>query len=97
MDNPDLWEGVIMDRASYNEPDGAAYESRIDLIKLRDISEGHWNVDTVYILTTEENAEALEALARKWDADEVDFIGADRAARLLGGGGKNKVLRVWWD
>jgi hypothetical protein len=48
--HPELWEGVVMDRAGYPDRDSAGFGGCICLIKLRDISENYWNVDTVYIL-----------------------------------------------
>jgi len=78
-----LWKGAIMDRAGYNQ--------EIDFIKLRDIEEGEWNVDTLYIKSSHIDDEKLELLAKTWEADEVAWEEVDL------GGPREKVLRVWWD
>ncbi len=43
QDHSGLWLGAVMDRES-SEPESC------DLIKLRDIGEGYWSVDTLFIL-----------------------------------------------
>lgn len=96
----DLWEGVVMDRASYCFHMSDDDHAKIDLIKLRDISSDEWNVDTLFILPQEGKEEELIKVARRWGADEVDFLGESESGRLLGIGGaygKKTILRVWWD
>lgn len=84
IEHKDLWHGCVLDRD--------------DLIKLRDISDDYWNVDTLYILTTGKNDEKLQQLAEKWNADEVDYLSDKEASSQLGTSHpKGKVLRVWWD
>lgn len=93
----DLWRGVVMDRADYNL--GGQFNTTgemICLIKLRDIEDGYWNVDTLYILPKEGKEKELERLAKGWNADEVDYEGEEWSRKHLGGG-KGNVLRVWWD
>jgi hypothetical protein len=95
LKHQDLWKGCIIDRAGYSR---AAYQGCIDLIKLRDIEDGIWNVDTIYILTSGVDDKKLEKLAKKWNADEIDFLSDEDAGRSLGEGPTNhKVLRIWWD
>lgn len=86
----DLWTGVVMDRADYWYKDGRnGHSEPVDLIKLRDIHEGYWNVDTVYILAAEGKEDALELLVRKeWGADEIDWMQNTHIG---------KYLRVWFD
>ena len=86
LQNRDLWTGVVLDRLG-------------SLIKLRDISSDTWNVDTLFILASNKDNKALEAIARKWEADEVDWVEQKEAERLLGSwnGGKHNILRLWWD
>jgi hypothetical protein len=92
-ENPDFWDGVVMGRTSCL--DGEIYS---DLIHLRDIQEGFTNVDTVFITATKGRETDLERLVKKsFKADEVGWLDDDEANRRLGGGVKNKVLRVWWD
>ena len=88
LSHKDLWKGVVMDRLD-------------DLIKLRDISDGYWNVDTLFILPSGKDNAKLATLAANWNADEIDWIEGDEAQRLLGVGGSTykglRILRVWWD
>lgn len=93
----DLWEGVVMDRADYyyssaaseqDEARRARHQEPVDLIKLRDIGEGYWNVDTVYLVPAEGKRKELEALARNWGADEVDWMRNTHVG---------EYLRVWFD
>ncbi len=84
----ELWRGVIMDRAGFNSPDAKDYSEAIDLIKLRDIEDEYWNIDTIYIKPVEGKEKELEELAKSWGADEVDWIEKTDAG---------KVLRVWFD
>ena len=79
-----LWQGVVMDRGAYGKD--------IDLIKLRDIPDNYWNVDTLFILAAEGKEEELMDLAKSWDADEVNWM-----IKPSLGGGDGKVLSVWWD
>jgi hypothetical protein len=90
-----LWQGAIFDRAAYFTLDRyneGVKTDPIDFIKLRDIGAGYWNVDTLYLLPSEDTTSCrarLERLARTWAADEVDWInGCDAGPH---------VLRVWWD
>jgi len=101
IEHDDLWEAWILDRAAY----GAEYHRRriaegdppksglavepIDLIRLRDLKAGYWNVDSLYILPIKGKEKELELLAHKWDADEIDWYDGQDCGR--------PVLRVWWD
>jgi len=82
--NQILWQGVVMDRGAYGKD--------IDLIKLRDIADNYWNVDTLFILAAEGKEEELMDLAKSWDANEVNWMIKPNL-----GGGDGKVLSVWWD
>lgn len=93
-EHQDLWVGAVMDRPSYcfhktDEPNS----EKIDLIKLRDISDGYWNIDTLYIVPQVGQEDQLEMLAKTWDADEVDWMDNPD----LGTSRPPRVLRVWWD
>jgi len=62
----------------------------IDLIRLRDIGAGYWNVDTLFILPTKGKEKDLELLVRReFHADEIDWVDGQDCGR--------PVLRVWWD
>jgi hypothetical protein len=69
----DLWQAALIDR-----PSG------VD-IKLRDLPENHWNVDTLFILSSGKDDDKLELLAKSWRPDEVNWIEGKR------------ILSVWWD
>ena len=99
LEHKDLWRGAVMWRADYFFDEKDLGRELINLSCLRDIEDGHWNVDTLYILGREGKEEELEKLAREWDADEISWITGEDADRMLGIGGylKNKILRIWWD
>jgi len=86
----DLWVGAVMDRLN-------------SLIKLRDIRDGSWNIDTLWIIPAFGKEHELYELASQWNADELDWIGGDEACHLLGSysqaGRENRrsILRIWWD
>lgn len=70
------------------------------LIKLRDIAGGHWNVDTLYILSSGADDVALARLAQHWDADARYWVSGGKAAALLGEAGPGlhpRILEIWWD
>jgi hypothetical protein len=86
----DLWTGAVMTRLD-------------SLIQLRDIAGGNWNVDTLYILPRKGKEDDLESLARRWDADEIYWIGGEEASLLLGylspqtRHTPRQILALWWD
>ena len=81
----DWWEGVLLDR--------------MDLIKLRDLSDNRWNADTLYILATDpRNAWRLAELAEDWHADTVEVFEQEATNRELGGGIEDqRLVMIWWD
>jgi len=84
IDHKDLWRGAILDRD--------------DLIKLRDIENDKWNVDTLFILTTGVNDVKLEELAHEWCADEIKYLSDEEAKHALGQSYPlGRVLSIWWD
>jgi hypothetical protein len=98
--NPKLWRGVVLDRGTYCFHGSSENVLKIDLIKLRDIQENTWNVDTLFILPEPGKESELEEIAREWGADEVDWIGGREAGQLLGASmlnGPKQILRVWFD
>ena len=95
-----LWKGVIIDRmggVTLKELPPAGWVSIIDLIKLRDISNDSWNVDTLFIESSGEDNSKLELLAYKMGADDITWISDEKAAKFCGVSGKRRVLKVWWD
>ena len=99
IENKDLWRSVVMDREAYSPYNES--ELVINLIKLRDLEQDVYNVDTVFILPAEgdEVMRKLEKLAQNWNADEIVWITGREANRCLGIGGfkDKKILRIWWD
>lgn len=97
--NKELWRGVVMDRGAYRAlSNGEKGLEPVCLIKLRDIEDGYWNVDTLYILPVAGKEKELEMLAKTWAADEVDYLGEAQSGSLLGGSMKPaNILRIWWD
>jgi hypothetical protein len=88
-DNRHLWHAVLM-------------PSR-HLDPLRDMEYGHWSADTLYILPNEGQEENLEKLAKQFRADEVNWLGGEKALELLGFWKKGieenprLILTLWWD
>ena len=86
--HPELWKGAVMDGTN---------------VKLRDISDNYWNVDTLLITSKPGKEDELEALAKTWGADEVDWMSATESAQELGSWNpetrtnQKQILRIWWD
>jgi hypothetical protein len=101
-ENPDLWKGALMTRGSYSRPNSEGYSDVTDLISLRDLPD-YWNVDTLFITPKAGKEDELKKLAKKWGADEVDWIGGERAANAIGSwspetrANPKQILRIWWD
>ena len=71
-------------------------------ISLRDMDNGSWHADTLYIYAEEGWQFSLEDLAREqFQADEIYWIGGSKAVDMLGTSEiKDKsqaILSVWWD
>jgi hypothetical protein len=86
-ENHKLWRAVLMP---------------LDLISLRDMEDGWWYADTLYIYPEDGYQFQLEELVREqFNADEIQWIGTARAANLLGttevGNKSQVILSVWWD
>jgi len=84
--HPDWWEAVLMDTSA-------------GLVKLRDLAGNFWNVDTLYILATNEsNASRLAKLGEKWAADSVTVYDEEETDWELGGGiEEQRLVTMWWD
>jgi hypothetical protein len=85
----DRWEAVILDR-----------QGGLDLIKLRDLSENHWNADTLYVLAVNEaDARRIAQLAEDWLSEEPLVYSAEETQRALGGNAsdEHRIVRFWWD
>jgi hypothetical protein len=86
LSHRDLWCAALIDRLG-----GDA------LIKLRDLDENYWNVDTLYVLSSRADDPALARLAGRWHADARTWVGGAAASQLLGTSGSARVLEIWWD
>ena len=74
----------------------------LNLISLRDMEDGHWHADTLYIYPVDGYQFKLEEIVKEeLNADEVHWIGGSEAMDLLGTtevDGKSRViLEAWWD
>jgi hypothetical protein len=74
----------------------------LDFISLRDMNDGHWHADTLYVYPEDGwQFELEEVLTEQFHADEVSWIGGSSAADMLGTTEvKEKsyvILEAWWD
>jgi hypothetical protein len=74
----------------------------LDLISLRDMEEGRWHADTLYIYPEDGYQFQLEELVREqFNADEIQWIGGSTAVDVLGTteveDKSQVILSVWWD
>lgn len=93
-------ERVVADLLAHRELWQAALMKRDDLVPLRDLPEGFWNVDTLYLLAQPGREDGLKALAEGWWSDAMIWLEGDDAQRALGGTGPGpqpRVLKLWWD
>jgi hypothetical protein len=86
-ENQKMWRSVLMP---------------LDLISLRDMSDGPWHADTMYIYAEDGYQFQLEELVREqFDADEIEWIGGSEAENVLGTteveDRSQVILFVWWD
>jgi len=97
-----LWTGAVMERGyPFIDPARPGWgQFHGDLIHLRDVAGGHWNVDTLYLLIVAGSDSQWRSVTANWNADEVgDYEGAVAGSLLgiLGASVPQKILRVWWD
>jgi hypothetical protein len=95
----DMWYGVLADRFALALPREEAYQT-INLIKLRDLPQNVWNVDTVFIWTTKLHTDTLlERIKQRWKADDFGVAETDEAEQALGYGPMrdDRLIYVWWD
>src|SRR6266508_3093483 len=86
-ENHRMWRAVLMP---------------LNLISLRDMENGRWHTDTLYIYPEDGYQFQLEELVREqFNADEIEWIGGSDAMDILGTTEiENKsqvILSVWWD
>jgi hypothetical protein len=94
----DLWEAVLMDRFCFSNPGGLPSAG---LIKLRDLADNYWNVDTLYVLCPDAaRARQLGELAESEGWGELVTVHDDEreVESALGGSGRRQaVVSIWWD
>ena len=74
----------------------------LDFISLRDMQDGHWHADTLYIYAEAGYEFQLEELVREqFKADEIQWIGGSDAVDMLGTTEVEDksyvILQAWWD
>jgi len=86
-DNHRMWRAVLLP---------------LNLISLRDMEEGYWHADTLYIYPEDGYQFKLEELIREQcNADEVHWIGGSDAVDMLGTTEVEDksyvIMEAWWD
>jgi hypothetical protein len=74
----------------------------LDFISLRDMQNGSWHADTLFIYPEDGYQFELEELVREqFKADEIQWIGGSDAVDMLGTTEVEDksyvILQVWWD
>ena len=96
------WQAVVFDTNALTGGGGLS-----GLIKLRDLADDYYKVDTLYILAIDEAAaQRLAALAEPWLADDVQLYNQRDTNHHLGGcddnpsassGRRLRLVTMWWD
>jgi hypothetical protein len=94
----DLWEAVYIDRLCITRVAKIPYNA---LIKLRDLPNGYWNADILYVLTPSAAiGRKLAKVAKKdrWGGEQFLYDDPDELDAAIGGPANGKaVFHVWWD
>ena len=74
----------------------------LNFISLRDMADGHWHADTLYIYPEDGWGFKLEEIMREqFQADEISWIGGEQAVEMLGtsevADKSYVILEAWWD
>jgi hypothetical protein len=74
----------------------------LDFISLRDMADGHWHADTLYIYPEDGwGFELEEVMKEQFGADETSWIGGESAGDMLGASEVDDksyvILEAWWD
>jgi hypothetical protein len=94
----DLWDAVMMDRIAISNPGKLP---SLSMVKLRDLPDDEWNVDTLYILSRDKPA--AQQLAQLFDMETWGGMVSvhddqDDVDSALGGCRDEKaVVAIWWD
>ncbi len=86
-ENHKMWQAVLLP---------------LNLISLRDMADGYWHADTLYIYPEDGYQFKLEEVLREqFAADEVRWIGGESAGDMLGTTEVDDksyvILEAWWD
>ena len=86
-ENRNMWRAILMP---------------LNLISLRDMEDGHWHADMLYIYPEDGYQFKLEEIIREeFNADEVRWISGSEAVDMLGttevAGESYLILEAWWD
>jgi len=73
----------------------------LDFISLRDLGDGHWHADTLYIYPEDGwQFELEEVMKEQFSADETRWIGGETAVDMLGDSEVSDksyvILEAWW-
>lgn len=80
IDNESYWDTMIVDNPL--------------MVKLRDLSEGIWNADTIYIMT--HHREIMEAVIEGWNPSAWEWV--SDVDDFLGGADVDcHVIKIWFD
>ena len=92
--NREAWQAVLFDTYAL-----AMSGRTSSLIKLRDMADNIYNVDSLFILAVnEESAHRLASLAEPWLADTVQVYSQEETDSLLGGCDDHlRLVVMWWD
>lgn len=89
-----LWRSFLMGR-----PLIASFAGELPLgllLPLRDLHQ-HWNLDTLYILVSDQRAIApMRDVAQTWGGEVGQYVG-EQVQRLLGSAHDDTILFCWWD
>ncbi len=98
MAHRDLWEAVLMDRFCFSNAGGLPSAG---LIKLRDLADNYWNVDTLSVLCPDApSARQLGEMAETEGWGEMVQVHEDvkEVQSALGGAGRpHAIVSIWWD
>jgi hypothetical protein len=95
------WQAVLFDRPGLPNYDRPSRLLMSGLIKLRDLEDNIWNVDTLYVLThTPQQARELALAFDESDTGAMPILCEDQEENDMALGTGRQVfglLKVWWD
>jgi hypothetical protein len=97
----DKWQAVVFDRPGFPNYEHPTQLLAGGLIKLRDLDDNIWNVDTLFVLThTPEQARELSIAFDESDTGAMPILCEDQRENDMALGTGRQVfglLKVWWD